>query len=104
MKKTDDIAIKRHNVTLKQFSTVEYLGCLLDSTLSGEGMALKVLKKTNGKLRYLYRHGKYLNPRLRRMLCNALIQPHFDYASSAWYPNLTKGLKEKLQITQNKCI
>ena len=38
------------------------------------------------------------------MLCNALIQPHFDYASSAWYPNLSKGLKEKLQITQNKCI
>ena len=104
MKKSDDIVIKRHSVTLKQFSTVEYLGCLLDSTLSGEGMALKVLKKANGKLRYLYRYGKYLNPRLRRMLCNALIQPHFDYASSAWYPNLSKGLKQKLQITQNKCI
>jgi len=38
------------------------------------------------------------------MLCNALIQPRFDYASSAWYPNLSKALKEKLQITQNKCI
>ena len=67
-------------------------------------MALKVLKKTNGKLRYLHRQEKYLNPRLRRMLCNALIQPHFDYACSAWYPNLSKILKEKLQITQNKCI
>ena len=38
------------------------------------------------------------------MLCNALIQPHFDYASCAWYPNLNKKLKQKLQITQNKCI
>ena len=38
------------------------------------------------------------------MLCNALIQPHFDYACSAWYPNLSKGLKNKLQIAQNKCI
>ena len=38
------------------------------------------------------------------MLCNTLIQPHFDYASSAWYPNLCKGLKDKLQIVQNKCI
>ena len=83
---------------------MEYLGCLLDSTLSGEDMALKVLKKVNGRLRYLYRQSKYLNPRLRRMLCNALIQPHFDYACSAWYPNLNRGLKVKLQIAQNKCI
>ena len=38
------------------------------------------------------------------MLCNALIQPHFDYASSAWYPNLTKKLKNRIQTSQNKCI
>ena len=103
-KRADPIVIKRHGVTLKQFSTVEYLGCLLDETLSGREMALKVLKKVNGKLRFLYRQGKYLNPRLRRMLCNTLIQPHFDFACSAWYPNLTQGLKTKLQIAQNKCI
>ena len=38
------------------------------------------------------------------MLCNALIQPHFDYACSAWYSNLNKNLTKKLQIAQNKCI
>jgi hypothetical protein len=38
------------------------------------------------------------------MLCNTLIQPHFDFACSAWYPNLKKGLKKELQIPQNKCI
>ena len=103
-KRAEPIVIKRHDVTLKQFSIVEYLGCLLDETLSGQEMALKVLKKINGKLRFLYRQGKYLNSRLRRMLCNTLIQPHFDFACSAWYPNLTKGLKKKLQISQNKCI
>ena len=53
IKKVYDIIIKRHDVTLKQFLTVEYLGCLLDSTLSGQEMALKVLKKVNGRLRYL---------------------------------------------------
>ena len=36
--------------------------------------------------------------------CNALIQPHFDYACSACYPNLNAKLKRKLQIMQNKCI
>ena len=38
------------------------------------------------------------------MLCNALIQPHFDYACTAWYPNLTEKTKKKIQIMQNKCI
>ena len=32
------------------------------------------------------------------------MQPHFDYAFSAWYPNLNNILKAKLQILQNKCI
>ena len=95
-KRDEPIVIKRHDVTLKQFfSTVEYLGCLLDETLSDQEMAIKVLKKVNGKLRFLYRQGKYLNPRLRRMLCNTLIQPHFDFACSAWYPNLTKRFEKK---------
>ena len=40
----------------------------------------------------------------RRLLCNAIIQPQFDYACSAWYPNLNKSLKKKLQTLQNKCI
>ena len=40
----------------------------------------------------------------RRLLCKALIQPHFDYACTAWYPQLIKKLKDKLQVTQNKCI
>ena len=65
-KSADPIVIKRNEVTLKQFSTVEYLGCLLDETLSARNMALKVLKKINGELRFLYRQGKYLNPRLRQ--------------------------------------
>ena len=45
-----------------------------------------------------------MSPPLCRLLWNSLIQPHFDYACSAWYPNLNKRLKSKLQILQNKCI
>ena len=43
-------------------------------------------------------------PALRRLLCNALMQHHFDYACSTWYPNLTNKLKHKIQTTQNKCM
>ena len=73
-------------------------------TMSGESMALKVIDKINSRLKFLHRKNKFLTPVLRRLLCNALIQPHFDYASSAWYPNLTQNMKNKIQITQNKCI
>ena len=72
--------------------------------MSGESMTLKVVNKINSRLKFLHRKNKFLTPALRRLLCNALIQPHFDYASSAWYPNLTQKMKSKIQITQNKCI
>ena len=67
-------------------------------------MALHVIDRINRRLKFLYRKNDFLTPELRRLLCNALIQPHFDYASSAWYTNLNKGVKQKLQIMQNKCI
>ena len=44
----------------------------------------------------------FLTPKLRCL--NALIQPHFDYACSVWYPNLTKKLKHRIWMTWNKCI
>ena len=45
----------------------------------------------------------FLTPVLHRLLCNALIQLYFDYASSAWYPNLIQKMKNKIQMTKNKC-
>ena len=81
-----------------------YLGCILEETMSGESMANKVISKVNARLKFLHRKNKYLTPNLRRLLCNALIQPHFDYACSAWYPNLSKKLKNRIQTLQNKCI
>ena len=37
-------------------------------------------------------------------LTSALIQCHFDYAIAIWYSGLSKNLKTKLQIVQNKLI
>ena len=53
-------------------------------------MAHKVISKVNARSKFLYMKNKYSTPNLRRLLCKALIQPHFDYGCSAWYPNLTK--------------
>ena len=83
-----------NGIEIKQYAKVTYFGCLLDETMSGESMTLK---------KHLYRKNQFLTPELRWLLCNAIIQPHFDYACFTWYPNLTQKLK-KLQVMQNKCI
>ena len=67
-------------------------------------MALNIVSKINTRLKFLYRKNKFLSPQLRRLLCNALMQPHFDYACSVWYPNLIKKFKTKIQTLQNKCV
>ena len=87
-----------------QHTKISYLGCLLDEDLSGESMANKDLGKINGRMKFLDRKNEFLTAPLRRLLCNALVQPHFDYASSAWYPNLSKKMLKKLKVSQNNCI
>ena len=67
-------------------------------------MAMQVCTKFTSKLKVLYRKNRFLWKVLRKLLCNALIQPHFDYACAAWYPNSNKEYKSKLQVLQNKCI
>ena len=39
-----------------------------------------------------------------RVLATALIQCHFDYASTSWFGGLSKLLKRKLHIAQNTLI
>ena len=90
IKKVQKLKINCKNIQIKQHSKVTYLGCILDETMSGESMALKVINKINLRLKLLHRKNKFFTPALRRLLCNALIQPHFDYPSSAWYPTSPK--------------
>ena len=83
MKSPPKLNISYGDYSLKQHNTVEYLECYLDSNLNDESMARRVLKKINTKLNLLWRQGNYLNYSSRRLLCNALIQPHFDYGCTS---------------------
>ena len=104
LKDQRDLNLKYGDIEIKQHSKVSYLGCTLDNILSGEQMAAKVLNTINNRLKFLHRKQKFLSLSLRRLLCNALIQPHFDYACAAWYPLLNKRQSKRIQIAQNKCI
>ena len=104
IKKSRKLNHKYKNIKIKQHLQVTYLGCVLNENLSGEPMALKALNKVNGEIRFLYTKNKFIMPTLRRMLCNVIIQPHFDYACSVWYLNLNEKLKMKIQVAQIKCV
>ena len=95
IKKCQKLEIIYNNIRIKQHSRVTNLGCILEETMSGGSMAHKVISKVNARLKFLHRKNKNLI---------FIIQPHFDYACSAWYPNLSKKLKNGIQTSQNKCI
>ena len=101
--KVPKLKINYKNIQIKQHSKVTYLDCILDETMSGGSMALKLINKINSRLKSQHRKNKFSTPALRRLLCDALIQPHFDYALSAWYRNITQKWK-KIQIMQNECL
>ena len=91
-----------NGIEIKQHAKAKYLGCILDESLSGESMTLNVIDKINSRFKFLHRQNRFLTPPLRSLLCNAL--PLFNYACTAWFPNLPKKLRLRLQAKQNKCI
>ena len=51
--------------------------------INEETMAQKVINKINNKLKFLYRQATFLSPtcNCNALLCNALIQLHFEYGT-----------------------
>ena len=91
-----DLNIKFGHQSINQKQKIKYLGVILDNNLNGKSMAESVLSKINNKLRFLYRKQKFLDKDIRRLLCNALIQPHYDLACSSWFPLLTEKFEKKV--------
>ena len=93
-----------NGIGIKQYAKVKYLGCILDQNLCSESVVLNVIVKVNSRLKFLHGQNRFSTPPLRRVLCNALIQPLFDYACTAWFSNFSKKIKLCLQASQNKCM
>ena len=54
IKSVRKLKINYKNIQIKQHSKVTYLGCILDETMSGQSMALKVINKINAGLNFLH--------------------------------------------------
>ncbi len=57
--------------------------------LSGEDMALQVLKKLHVKTKFLARESKFLDVGTLKMLAVALVQSNFYYMFTSWYSNIS---------------
>ena len=72
-------------IEIKKRAKVLYLEYNLDESLPGESITLNVIDKINSRLKFLHGQNRFLTPAIRRLLCNALLQPLFDYACTAWF-------------------
>ena len=104
LKKVPSFNITCNGQPISSTSAVKYLGMELDQSVSGELQAESAINKINSKLKFLYRQGQGLSTGTRKLLCSALLQPHFDYACAVWYSSVSCKLKHKLQVCQNKII
>ena len=80
------------------------MGVTLEHCLSGGSTVKSIIQKANARLKFLYMKQKFLNLHTKKLLVISLIQCHFDYTCSLWYPGLTQFLRNRLQTTQNKII
>ena len=104
LKRVESFEVRCEEKIIKQVNSVNYLGVQIDDNMSGNSIVGEIIKKANTRLKFLYRYKNMLNFECRKILCTALIQCYFDYSCSSWFPSINKGLKDKLQVTQNKMI
>ena len=88
--------ITRNENVIKQYSVVECFRFLSNENMAREAMARMVLKKFNGKKKFLYRQSRYLSYPLKRILCSTLILPHYNFTCCSWYSNFSMSLKSKV--------
>ncbi len=80
------------------------MGVKIDETLSGKGIIDTILKKCNGRIKFLYRQARCFPTALKKTLCQSLAQSRIDYAISSWYAAMSQKAKSKLQIIQKKMV
>ena len=102
LKEVENFNVECDDHTIQSVKSVKYLGLDLDQSLSGDTIVNNIVKKTGSRLKFLYRQGHFLKFETRKLLGHALIQPFFDYSASSWHSSLTRALKRKLQVAQNK--
>ena len=72
----------------------------MDKNLKWEEHIDNICSKINRPINGLRQARDYVDLEVLKTICNALIQPVFDYCDAVW-GNLNKGLTSKIQKLQN---
>lgn len=104
LSKINRLKVSCNGADITSQTSVLYLGVTLEQSLSCEAVALKILSKCAGKLKFLYRKTRLFDLSVKKMLSSSLVLCHLDYACSAWYSSLTAKLRNKLQVMQHNII
>jgi hypothetical protein len=104
IRKVTSFIVNFHGTNIVGSKHVKYLGSIIENDLSGKECVNNIIKKANGRLKFLHRYKGMLRKDIRKILALSLVQCNIDYACMAWYFNLTKEYKHKLQVMQNKMM
>jgi hypothetical protein len=78
-----NVYVKCYEHGITSTGVVRYLGVHFDKYLNFENIVSNIVSKVNGRLKFLYRNAKCLDPRSRKTLSTTLIQCYFDYSCSS---------------------
>ncbi|XP_065196122.1 uncharacterized protein LOC135827585 [Sycon ciliatum] len=94
---TGDIpVVKCKDQALTVTSTAKYLGVTIDDQLSWQPHVSSVVQKASVAISQLWRHGRSLPIRARRLWYIGIVQARLTYASNAFFPSLTQQLQSRL--------
>ena len=71
---SSEMNVKCGETMVASTKSVRHLGVYLDQSIDGNFIAENILKKGNSRLKFLWRHAKFLNTNSRKLLASALIQ------------------------------
>ena len=88
--------VKCKDQALTVTSTAKYLGVTIDDQLSWQQHVSSVVPKFSVAISQLWRHGRSLPIRARRLWYIGIVQARLTYASTAFFPSLALQLQSRL--------
>lgn len=100
---TNKTEIKIDNHVIQKVEKIKYLGITIDDQMTMNEQIEEVVKKTAHKVNFLKRIAKKLPEEHKKIVCNAIIDPNFNYCASI-YIHCNKQQIERMQIIQNRAM
>ena len=103
-KETENFSITIGDTMIKPVSETKFLGLWLDQKLTWKKHYTELINKLNQGLNLLRKAKNVLNAQSLLSLYYAHFHSHLTYAMVVWSGMYSKGMLNKLQKMQNRCI